>query len=408
MQALYEIANHTFKECLRQPIFIVVQLTSLFIIGLHPVFALFAFREQQKLVTDGSLATILVFGCVAAVICAGNTIHNEIANGTALLILSKPVSRPVFIMAKISAVSATLMLFAWNNGIATLLAVRIAKYQFNLEHTIFFLYFLSIVLACTLGAMANFLNHACFSYVASIALALILSLVMVIVYWLPEHNGGYQWGKHIGYSRNLVSAIILLMLAIIMMGAVATSLSVCLSHMANMLGCGIIFFAGLISDYIHYKVTYLSREKLTQLMVFWPFYLIPLIIIFWVLSLRAAYKRNQGIVLYNVVWGAIITGLIVWGGYAKINRAELRPPSVTTKFLAEVAYLSKDFISETFHAIVPNWQLFWMADALAAGTTISGTYMGYGCVYTLCFMVVFSGVAVLLFTFREIGQQLPR
>ena len=55
----YNIARNTFRECLRQPIYIVLLLTGLSIIGTYPIFSWFVFRAQEKLVVDGSMATII-------------------------------------------------------------------------------------------------------------------------------------------------------------------------------------------------------------------------------------------------------------------------------------------------------------------------------------------------------------
>ena len=162
-QPLYQITRQTFRECIRQPIFLVLHLSSLTIIGLHPIIAVFVFREQEKLVTDGSLATTLIFGWIAAVTCSSFSVSREIESGTILLILSKPVHKSIFIIGKIFGVLASLFLFAWTNGIGTLLAVRIAKDQFNFETTILVIFFGSICLACCIGSICNFVLKRSFS-----------------------------------------------------------------------------------------------------------------------------------------------------------------------------------------------------------------------------------------------------
>ena len=102
MEAIFHIGRNTFRECLRQPIYIILLLTALAIIGIHPMVAVwFTFRGQEKLVVDGSLATIMLFGWIMAVLGASHTIDREIETGTVLLILAKPVSRTEFIIAKI-------------------------------------------------------------------------------------------------------------------------------------------------------------------------------------------------------------------------------------------------------------------------------------------------------------------
>jgi len=86
---------------LREPIFFILLVTALVLIGHFPSMSLFVFREQIKLVIDSAMATTLVFGLFAAVLCASHTVSREMRNGTALLLLSKPVYRSSFILAKL-------------------------------------------------------------------------------------------------------------------------------------------------------------------------------------------------------------------------------------------------------------------------------------------------------------------
>ena len=82
-------------------------------IGAFPVCTMFVFNGQEKLVIDSAMATTMVFGWIIAVLIASYTISREIENGTALLMLSKPVQRPVFILAKILGIVAALFVFAF-------------------------------------------------------------------------------------------------------------------------------------------------------------------------------------------------------------------------------------------------------------------------------------------------------
>ena len=59
------------------------------------------------------------------------------------------------------------------------------------------------------------------------------------------------------------------------------------------------------------------------------------------------------------------------------------------------------------YAAVPNWQLFWVADALAAGQPIPWQYVALGAGYIFLFVAFFTALAVVLFTDREVGQQTP-
>ena len=99
--SLYQIAKNTFRESLREPIFLLILLSALVLIGLYPILTLFVFFAQEKLVVDSSIATMMVFGWGLAIMLASNSLSREIDNGMALLLLSRPVQPPVFIIAKI-------------------------------------------------------------------------------------------------------------------------------------------------------------------------------------------------------------------------------------------------------------------------------------------------------------------
>ena len=93
------IVKNTYRENVREPIFLLVLLSALTLIGLMPATTLFVidmFGDQAiKLVRDSSMAIMMVLGWVAAVLSASHGISREINNGTALLMLSKPESKAI-------------------------------------------------------------------------------------------------------------------------------------------------------------------------------------------------------------------------------------------------------------------------------------------------------------------------
>jgi len=56
------------------------------------------------------------------------------------------------------------------------------------------------------------------------------------------------------------------------------------------------------------------------------------------------------------------------------------------------------------YPVVPNWQYFWMADALAAQKVIPTAYILWSFCYLLLIMAVFTICAVILFQDREVGN----
>ena len=80
---LFQIAKNTFRESLREPIYLLILLSALVLILIYPVFTLFVFFGQEKLVIDSSMATMMVFGWGLAIMISSYAISREIDNGTA-------------------------------------------------------------------------------------------------------------------------------------------------------------------------------------------------------------------------------------------------------------------------------------------------------------------------------------
>jgi hypothetical protein len=55
------------------------------------------------------------------------------------------------------------------------------------------------------------------------------------------------------------------------------------------------------------------------------------------------------------------------------------------------------------YAVLPNWQLFWMADALEAGKMIPWSYVGKALGYVAGYLVASLALALLLFEDRELS-----
>ncbi|MDT8391524.1 MAG: ABC transporter permease subunit [Lentisphaeria bacterium] len=313
---IFQIAKNTFRENVREPIFLLILLASLTLTGLVPTMTLFVFREQTKMVVDTAMANLLLGGWVLAVICSSHSIAREIESGTAMLILAKPVERGVFIIGKILGVTGGLLVFCFLNSLAALIAIRVAKDQFWYDTKGLWAFFIGLVLCLAGGGVWNYVKRGSYPMNALICLAIGLPAVTGVIRFIPVD------GDFLPYAWHVVPALILVTYAVIAMGVLAAALSTRLQLVSNMLVCGVVFTLGLMSDYL--------------------------------LSLFAE-----------------------------------------TNWLAAALY-----------AAIPNWQLMWMADALASGDGgIPWGYVAWGGLYVLMFACIFVSLAVILFRKREIGDQ---
>src|SRR6266704_1038311 len=126
MRQFITIATNAFMELVRQPVFLLLMTSSaVFEIFLATPYY-FAFGDEPKLVKNSTLAAMLLTGLLGAVLSASASLAHEIRSGTALAVLSKPVGRAQFLLAKYLGLAAALTVLTYVNALSALLASRMA------------------------------------------------------------------------------------------------------------------------------------------------------------------------------------------------------------------------------------------------------------------------------------------
>ena len=126
MRQFNNIAVNAFMELIRQPIFLLLMTGSVLFEIFLAVPYYFAFGDEPKLVENSALAVMLLSGLFGAVLSASSSLAREIRSGTALAVLSKPVSRAQFLLAKFAGLAAALLILTYVNMIGVLIASRMA------------------------------------------------------------------------------------------------------------------------------------------------------------------------------------------------------------------------------------------------------------------------------------------
>src|SRR5215831_8342862 len=124
MRQFVTIATNAFMELVRQPVFLLLMTCSAtFEIFLATPYY-FAFGDEPKLVKNSTLAVMLLAGLFGAVLSASASLAREIRAGTALAVLSKPIGRAQFLLAKYAGLVAALTVVSYVNTVAALIASR--------------------------------------------------------------------------------------------------------------------------------------------------------------------------------------------------------------------------------------------------------------------------------------------
>src|SRR6478736_3434047 len=182
MRQFVTIATNAFMELVRQPIFLLLMTSSAaFEIFLATPFY-FAFGDEPKLVKNSTLAVMLLAGLLGAVLSASASLAREIRLGTALAVLSKPVGRAQFLLAKYTGLIAALTLLTYVNLISALLASRMAFDAYGSTDLFAWgLFALSLVAAYLLGGFSNFFLRRPFVSDAVLLLVILVTVGFIVI-----------------------------------------------------------------------------------------------------------------------------------------------------------------------------------------------------------------------------------
>ena len=309
---LFRIAANTFRESIREPVYFLMLLAALLLIGHYPWMTIFVFFEQLKLVVDGAMATTMLFGLAVSVLCASYTVSREMRNGTVLLLLSKPVPRWSFVLGKIAGIALAALLFSVICCLASVIAVYIAVDQFRMEMHLYGAFVALIGVGCAAGMLMNFLKGSSFAEFATYATGILVAGMFAYCLKFRPH-------PELSLS-DLGKALFMLNIGVIVMSTIAVAAATRLDVVPTMCLCSVLFFLGLMSSHLF------LRAEGTPLMM---------------------------------------------------------------------------FICDTCYALIPNWQFFWLADAIAVGRKIPNAYLLNGCLYGMIYFVLACIWAVVLFQDRE-------
>lgn len=117
------IASATFKEAIRQPLFLLLLALSIVILIVNTFLPFYSLGEDVKMLKDAGLATLLVCGLLLAVWTSSTSIADEIEGKTAMTLLSKPITRRQFVAGKYLGILEAVLLLLAIAGLCLLLCV---------------------------------------------------------------------------------------------------------------------------------------------------------------------------------------------------------------------------------------------------------------------------------------------
>ncbi len=320
MRQFLTIATNAFMELIRQPVFLLLMTASVLFEIFLAVPYYFALGDDMKLVTTSTLAVMLLSGLLGAVLSASASLAREIRTGTALAVLSKPVGRAQFFLAKYAGLAVALALLSYVNFIGVLLASWMSFDAYGKTNLpALGIFAAGVLLAYALAGFSNFFLRRPFVSDAVLALVGMATLAAFLIFHFVRQMQTLGVEAHVDWR--LVPAGILILFALWILAALALACSTRLDTLSTLAICSAFFLVGLVSDYFF--------------------------------GTRAAAGNWWASALYTVV---------------------------------------------------PNWQLFWLADALDMGkSTFHWGYVGKAFAYVVAYAGATLAVGTVLFEERELS-----
>ena len=367
-------------ELIRQPVFLLLMtVSSCFSVFLAAV-PYFGFGEDSKLVKDSALATMLLAGLFGAVLSASASVAHEIRSGTALAVMAKPVSRLQFLIAKYFGVAGALTLLTYANLLGALLASRMAFDAYGEVDTRSLLIFFSAVgFGYALGGFTNFFLRRPFVADAVFFVVGMITMAFVIIAFLTDAEQ-VMLRETVTVDWRLVPAAVLILFALWILAGIALACSTRLEIIPTLAVCSAFFLMGLMSDYL------VGRR-----------------------ATPAWYTFDAKAQVRDARWDSEQIALLIETVEKHDSNQDGRLEPIEQKEVSQeeedrmlAAGLGSVWWASVLYTVLPNWQLFWLADALENEKKIPWPYVGQAFGYVLGYLGATLSVALVLFQDREL------
>ncbi|MEK6798509.1 MAG: ABC transporter permease subunit [Planctomycetota bacterium] len=322
-QRFITLASNTFVETIRQPIYGVLLVVTAGLMILNVSLAGFTLENDNKLLMDLGLSTLLLSGLFLAAFSATGVISREIENKTVLTVISKPVGRPVFILGKFAGLIAALSLAFFLGALIFILALRHGVLQNSSDPwdaPVLTFGVGSLVVATVTAAFCNYFYGSHFATTTLTVITPLLTVSVLLVAKFDKHFDVIPFASDFVGGQVLL-ATYLVLLAVAITTAVAVAASTRFGQMMTLLICTFVLGLGIISDWVF------GQYDQTSIVAAAAYRIVPNIGPFWVIDGLQAAKDETAItgqyVVYVTAYAALFTSAILGIAVALFQKREV-------------------------------------------------------------------------------------
>lgn len=371
------IIRNTFFESIRQPIMLVVLVVATIALIFSNLLAGFTMEDDQRMMIDLGLSTVLLCGTLLAAFIATNVLNREIENRTVLTVISKPVSRPVFVLGKYLGVAGALALAMVYMSLVFLLVEMHGVMQTVRDpiHAPVIVFAVGAgVLGLAAGVWCNYFYGRVFSSTVIVLTTILAAFAYLLSLMFDQSFSLQPMGE--SFKPQLWLALVAIMMAIMVLTSIAIAASTRLGQVMTLCVTIGVFMLGLLSDSM-------LGQPIKQLDDVW-------------LQRASAAGLTETIEDIRII--ELDTG--------QINETVVEMEVATVSLTKMADGLGERLAHAAYwvaYSILPNFQKFWLSDALTQSRVIPPALLRQVLLYGLFYIVAALSLATILFQRREVG-----
>ncbi len=322
-QRFYTIALNAFVETIRQPIYGVILLATAVLLILNVSLAAFTLGDDNKLLLDLGLSTLLLSGLFLSAFSASGVLSREIENKTVLTVISKPVGRPLFVLGKFAGLLAALSVAFYLSVLVFVLSVRHGVLQNTSDPwdaPVLALGFGSLLLALIAAGFCNYFYGKDFPTTVMALLVPLLTLAVLLVGKFDEKWELIPFGSNY-VGGQIITAAYLVLLIVMVTAAVALAASTRFGQLMTLVICTGVLGLGIISDYAF------GQYEQSSLAAAIAYRVVPNVNPFWIIDgLQAGTEKTTvtfTYVFYVTCYAVLLTTGILSIGVALFQKREV-------------------------------------------------------------------------------------
>ena len=243
---LLAITINTFTETLRQPVYGIVLAAAILLLVFGPSLSMFTIDDDNKLLKDVGLSTLLVAGLFLAAFAASSVVTREIENKTVLTIITKRVHRHTFILGKFLGITAAVLLGQYILSIVLLMVVRHGVLQTasdDPDMVVIYLGSAAAIITVIIGLAGNYLYRWRFTSTAVFVGTILATTALAAMAFIDPHWRYNPAENHIDWQ--LAGPIALVVIANLILAAIAVAAATRVSLILTLIICVLFFVMGI-------------------------------------------------------------------------------------------------------------------------------------------------------------------